>query len=128
MVNVVATLLHYVDNIIHLHEYPDLPTTQASDIALFFFVMMPLGVTGYWLYVKYRHKLSYYMLYAYCLLNMVVLGHYTPSRLRDGFWGYSLKIHAFIWLEAITAIVLLAYVVKLHRFWARSISTRLAVG
>src|SRR5574341_1223713 len=106
MANVVATLLHYVDNILNLREYPDLPTTEASSIALFFIVMIPFGVTGYWLYVKYRHQLSYYLLYTYCLLNLVVLGHYLPSRLRGDFLDYSLKVHFFICLEAITALAL----------------------
>jgi hypothetical protein len=114
MANVAATLLHYVDNILNLREYPDLPTTRASDIAMFFFVMVPFGVAGYLLYIKYRHKLSYWLLYIYCLLNLTALGHYLPSRLRGGFWSYSFKIHFFIWLEALTALVLLAYVVKLH--------------
>jgi hypothetical protein len=45
---------------------------------------------------------------------LTALGHYLPSRLRGGFWSYSFKIHFFIWLEALTALVLLAYVVKLH--------------
>jgi hypothetical protein len=115
--NVVATLLHYGDNILNLHEYPDLPTARASSIVLFFIVMIPFGVVGYWLYVISRHKLSYYLLYVYCLLNLVVLGHYLPSRLRAGFWGYDLKIHFLIWLEALTALALLAYVVKLH-WWS----------
>jgi hypothetical protein len=114
MANVVATLLHYGDNILNLHEYPDLPTAQASSIVLFFIVMIPFGVAGYWLYVARRHKLSYYLLYIYCLLNLFVLGHYIPSRLRGGFWGYDFKIHFLIWLEALTALALLAYVVKLH--------------
>lgn len=112
--NIVATLFHYVDNILNLHEYPDLPTTQASSIVLFFLVMMPFGLIGYWLYIKNRHKLSYYLFYIYCLLNAVVLGHYTPSRLRGDFWDYGFKIHALIWLEAITAMALLAYIIKLH--------------
>jgi hypothetical protein len=117
--NVVATLLHYGDNILNLHEYPDLPTAQASSIVLFFMVMIPFGVVGYWLYVISRHKLSYYLLYVYCLLNLVVLGHYLPSRLRAGFWGYDLKIHFLIWLEALTALALLAYVVRLHWWGSR---------
>lgn len=128
--NILATLFHYVDNILHLHEYPDLPTTQASSIVLFFLVMMPFGLAGYWLYVKNRHKLSYYAFYIYCLLNMVVLGHYTPSRLRGDFWDYSFKVHALIWIEVITAMALLAYVIKLHRSGAgiRFILTPQAFG
>jgi hypothetical protein len=81
--------------------------------------MIPFGVVGYWLYVAHRHKLSYYLLYIYCLLNLVVLGHYLPSRLRGGFWDYDLKIHFLIWLEAFTALALLAYVVKLHWWGSR---------
>jgi hypothetical protein len=126
MANVVATLLHYGDNILNLHEYPDLPTAQASSIVLFFIVMIPFGVVGYWLYVVRGHKLSYYLLYIYCLLNLVVLGHYLPSRLRGGFWDYDFKIHFLIWLEALTALALLAYVVKLH-WWSSQVREMRAI-
>jgi hypothetical protein len=119
MANVMAAVLHYADNILNLREYPDLPTTQASSIVLSFIVMIPFGVFGYWLYVTRRHKMSYYFLYIYCLLNLAVLGHYLPSRMCGGFWDYDLKIHLLIWLEALTASALLAYVVKLHWWGSR---------
>jgi hypothetical protein len=72
--NIVVTLFHYADNIPRLHEYPDHPTTTVGDIVLYFLIMMPFGLAGYWLYVNKRHIPSYYMFYIYCLLNAAVIG------------------------------------------------------
>jgi hypothetical protein len=115
LANLAATFIHFADNIIRLHSYPDLPTTQASDIALFWLVMTPFGLAGYWLYRKGERRLSFYSFYLYCIMNLIALGHYLPSRLRGGFMNYGFEIHLFIWLEAATALVLLWQVVGLAR-------------
>ena len=109
-VNVVAILFHYVDNILYLKAYPDLPTTTAANIESFWFVMIPFGVAGYQLYLYGKRTLAYYAFYIYCLLNIAVLGHY----LRAPFSTISFKVHLFIILETVTTVGLAAYVARMH--------------
>jgi len=119
-----ATTLHYVDNVLHLKEYPDLPATRPEDIILFWIFMMPFGIIGYRLYTTTKHRISYYLVYIYCFLNMVVLGHYLPSRMSAMTSPMTLKIHFFILFEAATALILMIHVGLLHR---RASSTAVAM-
>ena len=64
---------------LYLKRYPDLPTTTAADIETFWIVMMPFGVAGYLLYLYGKRTLAYYAFYIYCLLNILVLGHYLRA-------------------------------------------------
>jgi hypothetical protein len=116
LINFWATLLHFLDNIVDLHAYPDLPTTRAYDIALYWLVMTPFGIAGYVIYQRYAHRAAYYLFYIYCVMNLVVVGHYTQTRLQGSVFDYEFKVHLFIWLEVVTALALLIYVVRLH--WA----------
>ena len=110
-INAVATLLHYVDNILRLEVYPDLPTTTRFDIVAFWSGMTPFGLYGLVLYRRGRTAAGCYLLYIYCVLNAAVLGHYA----RQPFSTIAHTIHFFILLEALTAVMLLAYVAVLHR-------------
>nr|WP_315043135.1 hypothetical protein [uncultured Moraxella sp.] len=44
-------------------------------------------------------------LLAYCAMSLLVLGHYNYAPLFD----ISFKIHLFIWIEAILAMILAVY-------------------
>jgi hypothetical protein len=112
--NVVATLFHYVDNLVLFSTYPELPTATRQGVVLFALVMMTIGLAGYWLYIKGERRASFYLLYIYCVLNASIVGHYTSSRLHGGFSNYGLNVHLFIALESITAVWLAAYVAVLH--------------
>ena len=52
--------------------------------------------------------------YVYCLVDLVVLGHFLPSRMKAMTVPMNLKIHFFIVLEAATAVSLMVYVGFLH--------------
>lgn len=114
-VSVAASLLHFTDNVLRLDSYPDLPITKASSIVTFGIVMFGMGFLGYWIYLNKLHKSGIVFLYTYALMSLIVLGHYLPSRLTKGFWGYGLEIHLFIWLEALTSLVLIYYLSKKNK-------------
>lgn len=109
-----AAVLHYVDNIWHLQEYPDLPTVTAYSILRFFVIMISFGLIGMWLYVKNKLPYAFYSLYVYCAMNLVVLGHYLPSRIHTHGGVFAPRVHVLIWLEVLTTVVLLLYVLCLQ--------------
>lgn len=111
-VSIGAALLHFGDNIARLDLYPDLPMTKASSIAFYGIVMFAVGFLGYWLFLVRAQSIGKWLLFKFILMNFVVLGHYLPSRLTRGFWGYGLEVHLFIWLEVLASLVLLYYLSK----------------
>jgi hypothetical protein len=114
-INVASILLHYADNVIRLKLYPDLPTTTPLDITLFGAVMLAVGLIGILMYVSEKLRAySFYLLYIYIAMNLVVLGHYLPSRLRGSFFAVDPSVHFTILFEALSAVMLTAYVPLLH--------------
>ena len=114
-INAASMLLHYADNVMRLGLYPDLPTTRPLDIVLFGTVMLATGLVGVLMYVSGKLRAySFYLLYIYCAMNLVVLGHYLPSRLRGSFFGVDSSVHFTILFEVFSALVLYAYTLVLH--------------
>jgi hypothetical protein len=114
LVNAVASVLHYTYNVLRLSVYPDLPTTTPGDIISFGLIMAPLGLLGCWLFLRQKHPWSFWTLYVYCLMNMVVFGHYLPSRSHGMLMSIPLSVHATILFEGLSALVLMLYVMRLH--------------
>ncbi len=117
LISIVADFFHFTDNILYLSEYPDPPGITPMGIIRFGLIMAAIGISGYWLYIKQRKKLSFWVFYAYCFMSMVVLGHYLPvsmQKIHGSFTDIPFRIHFFIFLEAITTLTLMAYVVYLH--------------
>ena len=103
--NVTATILHYIDNIIYFRYYPEPEWLNPHLVDAFWFVMTPLAGIGHWLITRKKLHTGCAVLYAYAAASLLVLGHYKYAE----FCTISLRIHAFIWLEAILAIILIAY-------------------
>jgi|ERR1044072_3431222 hypothetical protein len=104
-VNIGASLLHYVDNIVFFHAYPEPHWISPRIIDAFWFVMTPFAVLGYVLYGKGLRTYSYLCLYLYSLMSLLVLGHYRYGSM----WEMSLKINLLIFAEAFAAFALIAY-------------------
>lgn len=115
-VNVLATVLHYVDNICYFSDYPEPSWLNPCIIDLFWFVMTPFAILGYWYHTQRWTNLATVSLIVYSLMSLLVLGHYLISPP----WDVSLRINAFILLEAFAAFVLIWYSIRLQR--------RLAMG
>lgn len=100
--NVVASILHYVDNVLFFKHYPEPAWLNPHLVDAAWFVMTPFGVAGCLLYLKGRRRLAYPCLYSFALMNLLVLGHYLIAPP----WRVSFKINLFIMLEAATAVLL----------------------
>jgi len=104
-INVLTTILHYVDNIAFFHTYPEPAWINPQIIDAFWFVITPIVVLGYVLYSKGLHPYSYLCLYLYSLLSLLVLGHYGTGSMLE----MSFKINFLILLETFAAVTLIAY-------------------
>ena len=110
VVNVGASILHYVDNIVFFHAYPEPLWMNPRIIDAFWFVMTPFAVLGYLLFRKGRHLSSYLCLYLYAAMSLLVLGHYRYGSMGE----LSLKINLFILIETIAAMALIVYTLWLQ--------------
>lgn len=104
--NVIVSILHYVDNIVYLDQYPDPEWMTGHLIDAFWFVMTPFCIVGYLLFKKKRNALAAVCLCLYSMMSLFVLAHY----LIEPIWSISLKINFLILLEALAAIILIVYV------------------
>lgn len=109
-INIGASVLHYVDNIVFFHTYPEPHWISPQIIDAFWFVMTPFAVLGYVLYGKGLRTYSYLCLYLYSLMSLLVLGHYRYGSM----WEMSLKINLLIFAEAFAAVALIAYTMWLQ--------------
>jgi hypothetical protein len=107
--NVVATILHYTDNICFFHQYPE--PWWASPLLTdgFWFLMTPLALGGFILLNRGQVRRGSLVLCAYAAASLLVLGHYSYAP----FFSIAPRMHFFILLEAVLAVVLIAYVARL---------------
>lgn len=77
--------------------------------------MLGVGVAGYLLYWRAHYLLAVYAFYAYAVMNLVVLGHYTPSRIQGALSAVVSRVHVLIALEVLVTLVLASYVCAIHR-------------
>lgn len=105
IINIVTTILHYVDNVLFFAHYPEPDWLNPQLVDLFWFVMTPVALLSLWQYKRQHFYLGFALLVSYVLMSLLVLGHYRYAPFHE----INFKIHLFIWLEAIAAIVLLVY-------------------
>lgn len=105
----ISSILHYVDNLLFFHEYPEPPWINRSMIDAFWFVMTPLALAG-WLAIKRGHPVAgLLLLMGYAGCNLLSLGHYLYAPLH----AISGRIHAFILLESFFSVALFFVLVRL---------------
>lgn len=105
ILNILASILHYTDNLIHFDTYPepDWFTPYLTDSI--WWLMTPCGIAGFWFYRQQTFRLAYLGLYSYALLSQLTLGHYAIAPI----WTLSLKMNALILLESWVAIPLVIF-------------------
>jgi hypothetical protein len=91
-----------VDNVLFFRHYPEPTWLNAHLVDMAWFVMTPLGVAGYVLFLRGRSAAAFACLYLYALTSLLVLGHYLIAPP----WQVSFKINLFIMAEAIAAVLL----------------------
>ncbi len=102
---VASSILHYVDNILFFHAYPEPPWINRSMIDAFWFVMTPLTLVGYLLLKRGKLYSGCLALLACAGCNLLTPGHYFYAPICD----IGLKINALILLEAGLAGVLVVF-------------------
>jgi hypothetical protein len=117
VINIFASILHYVDNIIFFEQYPEPSwfTPQMTDSI--WLIMTPLGLAGFYQYIKKAFSSAYLCLYLYIIMSQITLGHYIITPM----WYLSFKMNTLILLESITAIPLLIFVAWSQLFLKESI-------
>lgn len=110
LANVVASVLHYVDNMVFFSEYPEPAWMTPHLIDAFWFVMTPFAVAGYVLVRRGFVVWGCVVLYLYAGMSLLVLGHYLYAPIGS----LPLRINLLIVLEAALAAALIAYVLVLQ--------------
>ncbi len=109
-IDILVSLGHYAHNIAFLPEYREPVWITPMLIDALWFVMTPFACVGYAMFARHQVPLAYVLIYIYCGLSLLVLGHYliTPP------WTLSPTINGAIALEAIGAAILAIYTVWLQ--------------
>jgi hypothetical protein len=103
--NLVSTWLHYSDNAIFLNQYPGPEWFTPMGVWATVIIMTPIGLCGYWLYSKGSFLISYLFLGAYSITSVSSPGHYLYPMIMP----MSLKMHGLIWLDALSGLSLIGY-------------------
>jgi hypothetical protein len=110
LVNIIASILHYTDNLIHFDVYPEPDWFSPYLTDSIWWLMTPFGLAGFWFYRQQKFQLAYMGLYSYALLSQLTLGHYVVAPI----WELSLKMNSLILLESWIAIPLFIF-----GFWSQ---------
>lgn len=102
-----ASILHYVNNLLYFEQYPEPPWINRTMIDAFWFLMTPLAWLGYRLIKAGSRNAGTLVLMGYVACNLLTLGHYRYAPMCS----VAPRIHVFIWLEAGLACVLAVFLV-----------------
>lgn len=105
-VNVAASLVHYIDNMVRFKLYPEPSWMHVHYIDGFWFLMTPLAWFGYRAYQRGHAYRAALLLYLYAAAGLVALGHYRYATPFD----LPASINIPIFVEAAAAIALMVYV------------------
>lgn len=99
-----ASLFHFVHNAVYIDEYPNLPSwISAAGVYLTWFAITGIGALGYILF-RYGFRITGLVTIAiYGAIGLDGLGHYSLAPLS----AHTFTMNLSIWLEAITAIMVL---------------------
>ena len=104
-----ASLLHHIHNAQYLSEYPNLPPSLTrTGVYTAWLVEALFGLAGYVLLRTGRTQTGLVLVGAYALIGFGGLAHYLAAPVAAHSWA----MHATIWLEVMTAALLLAAVIR----------------
>jgi hypothetical protein len=105
-INLVSTWLHYTDNALFLEQYPGPDWFTPRGVFATIILMTPVGLWGYWLYLKKDFLWSYLALGLYSITSISSPGHYLFPMTHE----MSLKMHSLIWSDGISGFSLIAFI------------------
>lgn len=99
-----ASLFHHIHNAEFLSEYPNMPAwLSRARVYAAWLGVTAVGLSGYVL-IRLRHQAAGLLMTAiYGLLGLDGLGHYALAPMS----AHSMAMNASIWLEVVTALLLL---------------------
>jgi hypothetical protein len=103
--NLISTWLHYTDNALFLNQYPGPAWFTPIGVLATVIVMTPIGLFGYWLYTKRSFWSAYLLLGAYSITSVSSPGHYLFPMVAP----MSFKMHSLIWLDAVSGLLLIVF-------------------
>lgn len=103
--NLTSTWLHYVDNALFLNQYPGPAWFTPIRVLGAVIVMTPIGLLGYWLYTKRSFWVAYLILATYSITSVSSPGHYLFPMVTP----MTLKMHSLIWLDGVSGLSLLGF-------------------
>ena len=108
LVHAAASLVHFVHNATFLADYPNMPEwiTPAGVYAVWL-AEAAVGASGVILFVRGRTTIGLALVALYAVSGFGGLDHYTLASIS----AHTLAMNATIWLETITGIVLLGFVI-----------------
>jgi hypothetical protein len=116
-----ASLLHFFHNAVYLRDYPNLPAwLTAGGVWAAWLVVAGTGVAGYWVYSRLSRVGGLVLIAVYAAFGLAGLDHYTVAPVS----AHSVAMNLTILLEAVTAVVLLVYVVQRALASAQRVSLR----
>jgi len=105
-----ASLLHFVHNAVFIDEYPNLPNwISAAGVYITWFGITGVGLVGYLLIRRGKQFIGLITVAVYGALGLDGLGHYSLAPLS----AHTVTMNLTIWLEAITAVMVLIAVTGL---------------
>jgi hypothetical protein len=106
---VAASLLHHVHNAEYLQDYPNLPgTLTRGGVYAAWLAEAVIAFAGYVLLRFGKEKTGLVLIGLYALTGFGGLAHYYAAPLS----AHTLAMNATIWLEALTAALLLVTVLR----------------
>ena len=104
-----ASLFHYVHNAAFLHEYPNMPGwLSPARVYLAWLGVTAVGLAGYVLVRRGFRMAGLVVLAVYGALGLDGFGHYGLAPLS----AHTFTMHLSIWLEAVTALLVLIAVAR----------------
>lgn len=103
--SIAITSIHYTDNAIYVHDYPEPEWFTTFGVFLTWIVMTAIGIVSYWLYSKQYFWLSYFLLSMYAGTGLSSPAHYFYGELSQ----FSVKMHILIWTDVIAGLSVVAF-------------------
>ncbi|WP_462159695.1 hypothetical protein [Pseudoalteromonas sp. GB56] len=104
--NVLASVLHYVHNVMYFQHYPEPDWLNAQLVDYFWFLMTFIGAAGAYCVLTQRVRIGVRLIVSYGVMNMLSVLHYGV----DSDNVMTQTMHLFIWLETLCALFLVGYI------------------
>lgn len=105
ILSIAITSIHYTDNAIYVHKYPEPEWFTTSGVLITWGVMTAIAIISYSLYSRQNYWLSYFLLGMYAGTGLSSPAHYFYGELSQ----FSAKMHILIWTDVIAGLSVVAF-------------------